>query len=70
MLQSIVKLILKLLSTLRWVKTWLQSTYERYFDLLFHFKADQNLVAEHNERDFDLIFPLYGCSKLGCRLAL
>ena len=31
--------------------------YER-FDIIFHFKAAQNLVAEHYERDFDMIFHL------------
>ena len=26
--------------------------------MIFHYKAAQNLVAEHYERDFDLIFRL------------
>ena len=26
--------------------------------MIFHYKAAQKLVAEHNERDFDLIFRL------------
>ena len=29
---------------------------ERDFDMIFHFKAARNLVAEHHEIDFDLIF--------------
>ena len=31
---------------------------------MFHFKADQNLVAEHYERNFDFIFPFMAAQKL------
>ena len=30
--------------------------YERDFDMIFHFKVAQNLIADHYERYFDLIF--------------
>ena len=30
--------------------------YEWYFDMIFHFKADQNISAEYYERDFRIIF--------------
>ena len=30
--------------------------YERDFDMIFHFKAAENLVAVHYVRDFDIIF--------------
>ena len=30
--------------------------YAREFDMIFHFKAVQNLVAEQDERDFNMIF--------------
>ena len=30
--------------------------YERDFDMIFRFKAAQNVVAFHYERDFDMIF--------------
>ena len=29
--------------------------YGREFDMIFYYKAAQNLVTEHNERDFDMI---------------
>ena len=32
--------------------------------MIFHFKTAQNLVAEHYERDFDLIFRLKAEQKL------
>ena len=51
-----MKDILTWFSTLSWLKTWLQSTYEEYFNMIFHLRAAQNLVAEHYERDFDMIF--------------
>ena len=37
--------------------------------MIFHFKIAENLVAEHYERDFELIFPFNfkGSSKLRCR---
>ena len=59
-----MKDILTWFSTSRQLKTWLQSTYERYFDLIFHFKADQNLVADHYERFFDLIFHFIATQNL------
>ena len=62
--QSNMKEILSLFSTLRWLplkggsKFCLQSTImcKRDFDMIFHFKATQNLVAEHYGREFDMIF--------------
>ena len=35
------------LSILRLLKTWLQSTMKYKFDIIFHIKAAQNMVAEH-----------------------
>ena len=44
-------------SASRRLKTWLYiEHYERYFDMIFHFKAAQNLVVEHYERYFNMIF--------------
>ena len=48
--------ILTWFSALRWLKTWLQNTYERYFDMIFHFKALQNFIAEHLWKIFCMIF--------------
>ena len=31
-------------------------TFKLILTMIFHFKAAQNLVAEHYERDFDTIF--------------
>ena len=28
------------------------------FDMIFHLKAAQNFIAQHEERDFDMIFYL------------
>ena len=36
----------------------------RDFDMIYHFKTDQNLVADHYERDFDMIFLLKEAQKL------
>ena len=43
--------------------------YLRVFDMILPFKTVQNLVAEHYERDFDLIlhFKISQESRLGCR---
>ena len=38
--------------------------YERNFDMIFHFMAAQNLVAEHYEIDFDMIFRLNAAHNL------
>ena len=34
-------------STLRWIKTWLQSTMKYNFDMIFHIKKAQDMVAGH-----------------------
>ena len=30
--------------------------YEKDFDMIFHFNAAKNFVADYEERDFELIF--------------
>ena len=49
--------ILTRLSTLWWLKTWLQSTMKD-FDMTFHFMWAQNLIAEHYERNLDMNFDI------------
>ena len=34
-------------STLRWIKTWLQSIMKYNFDMIFLIKEAHNMVAEH-----------------------
>ena len=34
-------------STLRWIKTWLQSTMKYNFDVIFPIEEVQNMVADH-----------------------
>ena len=41
------------------ILTWFSTSRqlcEKYFDMIFHLKAVQNFIAEHEERDFELIF--------------
>ena len=41
------------------ILTWFppQGNYmKNIFDMIFHLKAAQNFIAEHEERDFELIF--------------
>ena len=54
-----MKEILTQISSLRQFKILLQITimYKKDFDMVFHFKASQNLVAEHYDRHIDMIFP-------------
>ena len=49
-----MKEILTKFSTLRRIKT--SYRYERYLDIIFHYKAGQNLVTEQYERDFEMIY--------------
>ena len=37
---------------------------ERNFDVIFNFKAAQNVVAFHYERDFDMIFHFKAAQNL------
>ena len=43
------------------ILTWFSTSrqqYEKYFDMIFHLKVAQHFIAEHEERDFELIIHL------------
>ena len=66
-LKSSMLEILRWPFTLRQLKTWLKSTMQEIFTWSSTFKTAQNLVAvaEHHERDFDVILIFRACAYPG-----